>query len=200
MGLLAPYGSTSAVFEPTRPRRSVVGCEGEVVGRGMEGEGEGGAEAEEGGEGGMEGGGSPGGSCSVRFARGVAGESSAMGVEGARFGARSSSIRSCSCCEGTDAAVSCTPSGSGGGGSGSSGSVDGSSCSGSSRIDRRQRFIVCARRRRIAAWKSFSREALLSQRREVAAQPLSFPALVDLGSGCSLGWRSVHTTPCSSTE
>ena len=67
----------------------------------MEGEGEGGAEAEEGGEGGMEGGGSPGGSCSVRFARGVAGESAAMGVEGARFGARSSSI--CSrggCCFG----------------------------------------------------------------------------------------------------
>ena len=58
-------------------------------------------EVEDGGEGGMDGGGSPGGSISVRFARGVAGESAARGVEGARFGARSSSI--CSdggCCKG----------------------------------------------------------------------------------------------------
>jgi len=41
----------------------------------------GGVEAEDGGEGGIEGGGSPGGSSSVRFARGVAGESAARGVE-----------------------------------------------------------------------------------------------------------------------
>ena len=58
--------------------------------------------AEDGGKGGAEGGASPGGSSSVRFARGVAGESAARGEEGARFfGARSSSI--CSdggCCKG----------------------------------------------------------------------------------------------------
>ena len=93
---------------------------------GMEG---GGVEVEDGGEGGMEGGGSPGGSCSVRFARGVAGESAARGVEGARFGARSSSICSGGCC---CVGCCCATTGEGIGGGGGSVVMDGggSSCRG----------------------------------------------------------------------
>ena len=164
---------------------------------GMEG---GGVEVEDGGEGGMEGGGSPGGSCSVRFARGVAGESAARGVDGARFGARSSSI--CSdggCCEGCCGATVVVGFG-GGSGSGNIGG-GGSACGvGLSRIDCDHRLKKVPMRKRSAVWNSASRAALFSARRVFATQPLSVSALLDLGSCCFSGWRSVHTTPCSCTE
>ena len=194
-GLLAPDGATGVRFEPTRLRQPDVGCEGEGVGRGMEGEEEEGVEAEEGGEGGMEGGESPGGSCSVRFARGIAGESATVGVEGARFGARSSSICSSGCCCVGGCCLAVGVGTADGGGS----DVFGGGCSasgegGSECLHRRKKVPM---RKRSAAWKSLSLAALFSARLVLAAQPASF---LDLGSCCFSGWRSVHTTPCSSTE
>ena len=75
----------------------------------------------------------------MRFARGIEGDSHDDGVEGARFGLRSSSICS-SCCVGGCVSVSRTVVGGGGGGGASDGCDGGSSLAEGCEIDSRQRL------------------------------------------------------------